>query len=86
MSGRCSGPRAVQCRRIAQQLWGFWRTVRGGPRIPHERTALPEVQRANEAYAGPAEHAPTETGVETLVFACGKCWTTVRRTAREYRA
>ena len=26
---------------------------------------------------------PPETGVETRVFACGECWTTVSRTARE---
>jgi hypothetical protein len=32
---------------------------RTGPRTPHERTELPEVQRADEAYAGRAEHTPT---------------------------
>jgi hypothetical protein len=37
-------------------------TVRGGPRAPHDRTALREMQRADEAYAGPPEHAPTGNG------------------------
>jgi hypothetical protein len=59
MSGRCSGPRAAQCRRSPDSCGSFWRIVRGAPRIPHERTALPEVQRADEACAGPVEHAPT---------------------------
>jgi hypothetical protein len=35
---------------------------RTGPRTPHERTELPEVQRADEAYAGRAEHTPTRNG------------------------
>jgi hypothetical protein len=30
-----------------------------GPRTPHERTEVPEVQRPDEAYAGRAEHTPT---------------------------
>jgi hypothetical protein len=30
-----------------------------GPRIPHERTEVPEVRRPDEAYAGRAEHTPT---------------------------
>jgi hypothetical protein len=50
--GRC------KCRRSLNRFGSFWRTVRAGPRIPHERTALPEVQHADEAYAGTAEHAP----------------------------
>jgi hypothetical protein len=54
--GRC------KCRRSLNRFGSFWRTVRAGPRIPHERTALPEVQHADEAYAGTAEHAPTGNG------------------------
>jgi hypothetical protein len=33
-----------------------------GPRTPHERTEVPEVRRADEAYAGRAEHTPTRNG------------------------
>jgi hypothetical protein len=62
MSGRCGGPRAAQCRRSPDSCGSFWRIVRGARRIPHERTALPEVQRADEACAGPVEHAPTGYG------------------------
>jgi hypothetical protein len=54
-------------------------------RIPRERTALPEVLRADEAYAGPAEQAPTGNGRKDPGLR-GECWTTVSRTAREYRA
>jgi hypothetical protein len=78
--GRC------KCRRSPNSCGSFWRTVRGGSRIPRERTALPEVRRADEAYAGPAEHAPTGNGRRDPGLRLWECWTTVSRTAREYRA
>jgi transposase InsO family protein len=55
---------------------------RSGPRTPHERTELPEVQRADEAYAGRAEHTPTGNGRRDRVFACAECATIVSATAR----
>jgi hypothetical protein len=41
---------------------------------PHERTELPEVQRADEAYAGRAQHTPTRNGRrDPGLHLCGMC-------------
>ena len=71
---------------IAQQLWELLAHSPGRIEDTSWRTALPEVRRADEAYAGPAEHAPTGNGRRDPGLRLWECWTTVSRTAREYRA